>query len=481
MGDNRARWIARHAWLIALLALVLAVAAACGDDDDGDSSSAAAEATSAATSAAAEASSAVESVASEAESVASEAESAVSSAEGETSAAATGEATGEPLLIGGPFAQTGPAGIADHKDCWNGTQMAIDEINSAGGVNGRPLKLEVVDIDMLTPEGTQSAFQALVDKNVDAIVSPFSITWQPGIDVTAAAEIPYLSGGTSSPAIAYAKTDPEKFFNFVSDPAELNYGVGFIQSLDLLVDSGKWTPKNNKVDIVVGDSEYNTLIADGTKQAIADSGGKWELGEVSDVQGGITDWSPILQKLQQSDAGVIMIDHWIGAELAAFAQQFSANPVPGSLVYLQYGPSQPEFLDIAGESAEGFYWGTMIGVPDTGKGAEFRQKYTELYPGTFGLVYTGWCYDMVQILKDAWTNVDPADTHAVMDWIKSHPYDGTTGHIDFSNVETPVYPENAATPEEGVTHLFFQVQGGEHKIVLPEVYKQTDYVTPPWG
>ena len=339
--------------------------------------------------------------------------------------------------------------------------MAIDEINAAGGVNGRPLQLEVVDIDMLTPEGVQTSFQSLVDKNVDAISSPFTITYQPGLEVAAAAEIPYLSGGTSSPAVALAKSDPEKFFNFVQDPAELNYGVGFIQSLDLMVEAGTWTPKNNKVDIVVGDSEYNTLIAEGTKQAIADSGGTWELGEESEVQGGITDWSPILQKLQQSDAGVIMIDHWIGAELAAFAQQFTANPVPGSLVYLQYGPSQPEFLDIAGESAEGFYWGTMIGVPNTGKAAEFRTKYPELYPDvTFGLVYTGWCYDMVQILKDAWTNVDPADTKAVMDWIKSHPYDGTTGHIDFSDVETPTYPVNADTPGEGVTHLFFQVQDG---------------------
>src|SRR5262245_47209856 len=134
MGDNRARWVARHAWLIALLAFVLAVAAACGDDDDeGDATSAAAEATAAASSVAEGGSSAVESAASEAESVASEAESAVSSAEGETSAAATGEATGEPLVIGGPFAQTGPAGIADHKDCWNGVELAMEEINNAGG------------------------------------------------------------------------------------------------------------------------------------------------------------------------------------------------------------------------------------------------------------------------------------------------------------------------------------------------------------
>jgi len=61
-------------------------------------------------------------------------------------------------------------------------------------------------------------------------------------------------------------------------------------------------------------------------------------------------------------------------------------------------------------------------------------------------VYTGWCYDMVYMLKDAWSNVDPSDKKAVMEWIKSHPYDGSTGHIDFANIETPVFPENADTP-----------------------------------
>ena len=81
----------------------------------------------------------------------------------------------------------------------------------------------------------------------------------------------------------------------------------------------------------------------------------------------------------------------------------------------------------------------------------------------------------------AGSTFDQADKKAVMQWIKDHPYDGTTGHIDFSDIETPTYPVNAETPETGVTHLFFQVQGGEHKIVSPEVYKETDYVAPPWG
>lgn len=399
---------------------------------------------------------------------------------GSTAAAAP---TGDPIVIGGPFAVTGPAGIADHKDCSNGTQMAIDEINAAGGIKGRPLKLETTDIDMLTPEGVQTSFQTLADKKVDAIVSPFVITYQPALDVSAAAGIPYLSGGTSSPTVAAAKAAPDKYWNFVQDPSEAYYGSGFIQSLDKLVEKGSWTPKNNKVDLVVGDSEYNQLIGKGAKDQIAASGGKWTLGLEEQVQGGqLSDWSSVIQKLKKSDAGVIMIDHWVGAELASFAQQFSADPVSGSLVYLQYGPSQPEFLDIAGEAAEGFYWGTVIGVPNTGKGADFRAAYAAKYPDTtFGIVYTGWCYDMVQMLKAAWTDVDPSDTKGVVAHLKANPYDGTTGHIDFANVEAPVYPDNVDAADKGVTHLLFQVQGGKHVIVLPDEYKEADYVTPPWG
>ena len=32
-------------------------------------------------------------------------------------------ASGEPIKIGVIAAQSGPAGIADHKDCWNGTEL----------------------------------------------------------------------------------------------------------------------------------------------------------------------------------------------------------------------------------------------------------------------------------------------------------------------------------------------------------------------
>ena len=110
-----------------------------------------------------------------------------------TGAATAAAPTGEPIVIGAPFAQSGPAGIADHKDCWNGTDLAIEEINNAGGVNGRPLELSVTDIDILTPEGITAAFQKLAAEKVSAIQSAFVIIPPPALDAAAAYGAPYMS------------------------------------------------------------------------------------------------------------------------------------------------------------------------------------------------------------------------------------------------------------------------------------------------
>jgi branched-chain amino acid transport system substrate-binding protein len=314
-------------------------------------------------------------------------------------------ASGEPIVIGMPIAQSGPAGIADHADCLNGATLAQTEINAAGGVGGRPIELNVTDIDILSPEGITAGFQKLTGDGVQALVSPFVIIPPPALEAAAAYGAPYMSGDTNIDAQVIRASDPAKYSNYFVDPPETYYGAGYVTFLTQLADSGQWTPKNNKIDIVRGDTAYNQNIAAATIEAIEASGGTWELGEVIDITAGTKDWAPVLQKLQANDAGSIMVDHWIGAELASFSQQFAANPVDGSLVYLQYGPSQPEYLDIAGASAEGYVWGTVIGTGNTSEEDKaFRAAYQAangVDDVTMGMVYPAWCYDMVNVLANA--------------------------------------------------------------------------------
>lgn len=390
----------------------------------------------------------------------------------------------DPIVIGIPAAQSGPVGVADHQDWTNGALIAIEEINGAGGVLGRPLEAKIVDLDMLSPEGNVAGFQALIEGGAHAIASAFTIIPQPAMDTAAPSGIPYVHGNTSSVNVDLYKGNKQKYRNiFQLDVPEVWYGTGFVRFMSNLRDSGEWTPKNNKVHIVQGQISYTQMISQATQTEIAASNGGWEVAAVTDIQFPVQDWAPVIRALQDIDAGAIMIDHWIAAELAAFAQQYAYDPVPGALVYLQYGPSQPEFLDLAAGAGEGMVWGTVYGVYADEMGAAFREKYRARYPGTMGMVYTGGGYDAVNILAKAWAQVgDPSKFDDVGNAIRGMAYRGVNGFykIDPETNSGVSYPNMTDDPDGGQAHLFFQVQDNEHTIVAPAEFAQAPFKLAPW-
>ena len=146
----------------ALAALVL-VAAACGDDDDeaGDGTTTPAAATTeggADTAPATSAGGEDTATATVGTAAGTAAESTVGSAE---------PPSGEPIRIGVLTSLTGPFtpwGVQVR----DGMQLAVDEINAAGGVGGRPLELVVAD-DQSNPEEGVTAIERLVEEGVVAV------------------------------------------------------------------------------------------------------------------------------------------------------------------------------------------------------------------------------------------------------------------------------------------------------------------------
>jgi branched-chain amino acid transport system substrate-binding protein len=392
-------------------------------------------------------------------------------------------AAADDIVIGVPAAQSSPVGVGDHKDWVNGITLAVDEINAAGGVAGRKLRAEITDIDILTPEGTVSAIQTLTGKHIHAIASAFVLIPQPAMDAAAASGTPYLHGNTSIASLELVKSNPAKYKNiFQIDPAETWYGYGFVRYLDKLAASGGWKPKNNKIHIVQEQIAYTQMISRSVQKAITESNGKWTLGPVTDIQFPVQDWSSVLRALHESDAGVMFIDHWVAAELAAFAQQFATDPVKGSLVYLQYGPSQPEFLKLAGGSAEGMLWGTVIGTHADTRAKEFRGKYMKRFGDNMGIVYTGSGYDTVKLLASVWEKTDPSNFDAVGAAIRKLRYDGVCGTYSFGSPEQapPIHPWQTEDVKAGISHLLLQVQDGQHKIIAPDELAEVKIKPAPW-
>lgn len=402
---------------------------------------------------------------------------------------AVAQAQAKPIVIGLPIAKSGPAGVADHADYLNGAKLAAKQINAAGGVKtaagARMLELRDFDIDIMTPEGTQATFRKMVDAKVHAIASPFVIIPIPAMEAVANYKAPYLNGNTSVAAMEHRKKFDKKFAHvFHLDPPETFYGAGFPIFLEQLQASGAWKPANNKVHIVTEQLAYTQTITKSAEEHFKKRG-KFDVVKVTQIQFPVQDWGPVLQEIKKTGAGVLMINHWVAAELAAFSKAFAANPLPGALVYLQYGPSQPEYLGLAGPAAEGFIWGTVYGAYADKQGQAFRQAYQAEFvkPGqTMGMVYTGGGYDTVQLLAKAWGSADPDKFDQVNDTLRKMTYRGVNGFYRFDNpYQAPLhYPLETPKLDDGIAHLFFQVQGGQHRIISPDALKEVAFKAPPW-
>ena len=143
----------RSVW-IALLAALALLAAACGDSGTSESGDTAAP-TTAAASGGDEATTTT-----------------AASSGGDSTTAATEPANTDPIKIGALTSLTGPFtswGIPAS----TGMQLAVDEINAAGGVNGRMLELVVVD-DQSNPEEAVKGFNRLIDEGVVAVAGSIS-------------------------------------------------------------------------------------------------------------------------------------------------------------------------------------------------------------------------------------------------------------------------------------------------------------------
>ncbi len=127
----------------------------------------------------------------------------------------------EPLKIGfladytGPLAEFGPA-------IQTGTDLALQQINDAGGVLGHPVQIVIGDTALDPTQATEEARRLIEVEGVHAIVGPLSssITLAVVESVAADAGIPVISPSATSPQLTIADDNDLLFRSTVSDAAQ---------------------------------------------------------------------------------------------------------------------------------------------------------------------------------------------------------------------------------------------------------------------
>ena len=111
-----------------------------------------------------------------------------------TPAGQTSANNGQPIVIGSAYpAVNAPT---DAEQMVGGSGLAIAEINAAGGVAGRPIEHEIVDMNSFDAASVTAGFNDIVSKEVDAIIFGYHNVFEPN-DIAAAYGAPFLNASTS--------------------------------------------------------------------------------------------------------------------------------------------------------------------------------------------------------------------------------------------------------------------------------------------
>ena len=143
----------------------------------------------------------------------------------------------------------------------------------------------------------------------------------------------------------------------------------------------------------------------------------------------------------------------------------------------------PEYLDLAGDAADGVIWSTTIGTLPDGMGDAFRERYQSTYNAVAGLSQSGAQYDILRLWAQAASLAgDVDDFEKVCEAVMLTKFRGVVGTyaLDSKELTAIPYPDRVSDPSLGMPHLTYQIQGGKQTLISPVPYTNGEFQLPKW-
>ena len=264
-----------------------------------------------------------------------------------------GAAVGEsPIKIGVPVGLSGANSVVA-PSVVQSAELAVEEINKAGGVLGRNLALEVAD-DGSGAAGAQKAFDSLVfQKKVDVLISmETSAARNAGLPIVQRGKTPFIytsfyEGRSCNPYMYVNAWVPE-------------------QQVPPIVDQFMAANNAKSFFLIGSDYAFGRGMLQFTRAYIEKKGGKVVGEEYLPMDG--TDWTPILSKLRASGADALITSTAGGAPNVTLTKQLRAAGVtmPYGNLAVDEGTAKSMGADAAGIFISASYV-TSIDAPANAK------------------------------------------------------------------------------------------------------------------
>jgi branched-chain amino acid transport system substrate-binding protein len=312
------------------------------------------------------------------------------------------------IAIGAVFHLTGAGafwGTGEH----NAAQIAIEDINAAGGIDGKPLKLIVEDGKTDFPQ-TASAFRKLIDTDrVPIIIGP---TWFGQVTAPIAEE---TKTAVLSPSTGPTVQRQKYFFNlWPTERQEIIPLVAYMKVQGV-----------RKVAVVYSQNDWaasmkDNFVDEAKKQSI-------EIVKEFSTNPDETDFRTVIVQLKQLDIDTIYGAIAFYPTQGAFTKQLRELAV--ALPFYSTSGTEVPGLVQAFPTVEG----TIYPYPKRGsKEAAFVKKYEEKFglPASPSVAYA---YDAVMLVADALrTGAQTSDDFAAY-FASIKDYDGISNRIAFEN------------------------------------------------
>ncbi|MCG3206625.1 MAG: Leu/Ile/Val-binding protein [Anaerolineae bacterium] len=337
----------------------------------------------------------------------------------EAPAPAEAPASTEPIVFGMAAPMTGDAGEYGTQ-LERGVRMAVDEINAAGGINGRKVELDICDDKCEPTEGSLCAQKLTSDKNIFAVIGHVCSS------CTLAAGPIYDQAGLT--AMTVSSTNPEvtkKGWTHVFRTIANDSLQG-----PMIADLAVNTLGASKVAIIYANNDYGKGLLDATQPAVTNLG-----GQVVDVEtfapGVDKDFTAQLTKIAEAapDVLVLLTDY---SEGGLIVKQRMTSGLDKVKVIASGGNSHLSFIELGGEGAEGVFFLNYFDAdnPDP-KVQEFVKKYVALYGEKPATEIAAYGYEAPYIYKMA---IEAGATRETLpEVLHTIKYTGVTGTTEFGS------------------------------------------------
>jgi branched-chain amino acid transport system substrate-binding protein len=266
---------------------------------------------------------------------------------GTSSSASTPGVTSDQILIGTHTPLTGPAGYVG-EGFEVGEKLAVDQINAAGGINGRKLKVDYLD-DMDTPPGAITAARELVEQdNVFAVLGGGASTGTSAvIPYFTQNGVPYYVSLASTPTVLQGKA--KNIFLGATIPAQ----TGVAAYTKFLTQ----TLHAKKVALMVCDQANCTAGAPLLTAALKADG--VAVTTTADFASGATDYTGQVQQVKNSDPDAVFLYGLVPDDAHLVDELRSAGvtaPIVGDTSI-----ADPTFVQLAGAAAANGVYGFYLG------------------------------------------------------------------------------------------------------------------------